>query len=170
MSRTIRDAKLEKWEQRKALANKQRHFRDIGDGIALCYRRGAANRSGTWATRIRASDGRYALRSLGFADDYLPADGERVLTYRQASAKAVKEAERGPAPSYTVGAAIDDYLAWFKEHRKSVDETEATIKAHIRPAFSDRPVAELTAEDLKAWRDRLARQKARRRTKKGKEQ
>ena len=116
-------------------------------------RRGAANRGGTWAASIRGNDGRYALRSLGIADDYLPADGER-----------------GPAPSYTVGTAIDDYLAWFKENRKSVDGTEATLAAHIRPAFGDRSLASLTAEDLKTWRDKLARQRARKRTKKGKTQ
>ena len=114
MARTVRDAKLEKWEQRSKLKPKQRHFRDIGDGVALCYRRGAASRGGTWAARIRGEAGRYALRAIGVADDYLPADGERVLTYRQASAKAIEEAERGPAPAYTVSNAIDDYLAWFK--------------------------------------------------------
>src|SRR5439155_8621242 len=116
----VRDAKLEKWEQRKGLTAGQRHFRDIGDGVALCYRRGAANRSGTWSARIRGDDDRYALRSLGVADDFLPADGKRVLTYRQASAQAIVEAERGPAPSYTVSNAIDDYVAWFKDHRKSI--------------------------------------------------
>jgi integrase len=107
---------------------------------------------------------------LGVADDYLPADGERVLTYRQACAKAIQEAERGPAPSYTIADAIDDYLAWFKDHRKSIDATEATIDAHIRPAFEGRTVASLTAEDVKAWRDKLARQHARKRTRKGKKQ
>lgn len=170
MARTVRDSKLEKWEQRSKLKPKRRYFRDIGDGIALCYRRGGSDRGGTWAARIRDSKGRYGLRAIGVADDFLPADGKRVLTYRQASAKAVQEAERGPAPSYTVALAIDDYLAWFREHRKSVDETEATINAHIRPSFGDRTVASLTSDDLKAWRDRLARQRARKRTRKGKEQ
>jgi integrase len=170
MARTVRDSKLEKFEQRSKLKPKQRHFRDIGDGVALCYRRGAADRSGTWSVRIRGEDDRYALRSLGIADDYLPADGARVLSYRQASANAIKEAERGPAPSYTVAKALDDYLAWFREHRKSVTETEASIEAHIRPAFLDRTVASLTTEDLKSWRDRLARQSARKRTRKGRKQ
>jgi hypothetical protein len=137
MARTVRDSKLEKWEQRSKLTPRRRHFRDIGDGVALCYRRGAANSSGTWSVRIRGDKGRYALRSLGIADDFLPADGERILSYRQASTKAIQEAERGPAPSYTVSDAIDDYVSWFKDHRKSLDATEATIDAHIRPAFED---------------------------------
>ncbi|HEX8741177.1 MAG TPA: site-specific integrase, partial [Casimicrobiaceae bacterium] len=91
MARTVRDAKLEKWEQRSKLKPQKRYFRDIGDGVALCYRRGAANRSGTWAARIRNDQGRYTLRTLGTADDFLPADGDSVLTYRQASARAVEE-------------------------------------------------------------------------------
>lgn len=170
MARTVRDAKLEKWEQRSRLQPQRRHFRDIGDGIALCYRRGSANSNGTWSVRIRDSKGRYALRALGFADDFLPADGERVLTYRQANTAAIAEGERGPAPAYTVAEAAADYLAWFRDNRKSIEATEATIKAHILPAFAARAVASLTTDDLKAWRDRLARANARKRTGMGKAQ
>lgn len=170
MARTVRDARLETWEQRSSLKSKRRYFRDIGDGIALCYRRGGPNRGGTWAARIRGTEGRYSLRTLGLTDDFLQANGESVLTYRQACAKAVQEAKRGPAPSYTVGQALDDYLVWFREHRKSVEETEASIEAHIRPELGERPVASLTATELKAWRDKLARQKARKRTGIGKAQ
>jgi integrase len=171
MARTVRDSKLEKWEQRSRLVPKRRYFRDIGDGIALCYRRGGTNVTGTWAARIRDDkNGRYALRSLGAADDYLQADGKRVLTYRQACQRAVEVAERGPTPAYTVNDAIKDYLAWFRENRKSIDETEAAINAHIRPVLGDRALASLTAGDIKAWQYALARQKARKRTGLGKAQ
>lgn len=168
MARTVRDTKLEKWEQRSKLKPGRRYFRDIGDGIALCYRRGAAG--GTWSARIRGTDGRYVLRALGVADDYLPSDGDRVLTYRHASAKAVEEAERGPAAPYTVDDACKAYLTWFREHRKSIDATEATINAHILPALAGRTLASLTADDLKEWRDKLARAHARKRTRRGKAQ
>ena len=170
MARTVRDAKLETREQRSKRTPKLRHFRDIGDGVALCYRRGAADASGTWSARIRDVSGRYVLRSLGVADDYLPSDGARVLTYRQASAKAIELAERGPISSYTVADAAKDYLAWFAENRKSLETTEATISAHILPALGGRPVASLTAEDIKSWRDHVARQRARRRTGRGRAQ
>jgi integrase len=69
-----------------------------------------------------------------------------------------------------VSDAIEDYLAWFKEHRRSGDATKAAIYAHIMAPLGDRPVAELTATDLKAWRDKLARQRPRKRTRKGKAQ
>jgi integrase len=167
MARTVRDAKLEKWEQRRKLGLRARHFRDIGDGIALCYRRGASDAGGTWSARLREGE-RYTLRSLGIADDFLPADGDRVLTYRQATAKAIELAGRGPAPDYTVSRACDEYLAWFEDHRKSVDATKATIEAHIRPALGDAVVATLSAEEIKGWRDKLAKQRARKRTGRGK--
>jgi hypothetical protein len=35
MARTVRDTKLETWEQRFRLQIDRRYFRDMGDGIAL---------------------------------------------------------------------------------------------------------------------------------------
>jgi hypothetical protein len=57
------------------------------------------------------------------------------------------------------GAAPDG----FRDNRKSVDTTEATIAAHILPGFADRTVDSLTAENIKAWRDKLARAHSRKR-------
>jgi len=110
------------------------------------------------------------LQRLGSADDYTEADGVNALTFDQAQEKARELAAHRPAPAYTVGEAIDDYMAWYRENRKAVEATEATIRAHIRPALGKRPVAELTAAELKEWRDRLARAMARRRTARGKAQ
>jgi integrase len=137
--------------------------------LALRYRR-TAQGYGVWYARIVDDRGNAREPRIGTADDYADADGKSVFDWKQAQAQARKLAERGPAPSYTVANAIDDYLAWFGEHRKSVEATEATIKAHIRPSLGDCTVASLTSDDLKAWRDRLARQRARKRTRKGKEQ
>lgn len=75
-----------------------------------------------------------------------------------------------PAPSCTVKDACDDYLAWFRDNRKSVEATEATVNAHILPAFLNRTVASLTGEDIKLWLDKLAWSRARKRTRKGKAQ
>jgi integrase len=142
------------------------HQATLEPGLALRYRQ-TAQGVGIWYARIR---GHKSDVRIGVADDYAVADGVNVFDWKQAQAKARELAERGPAPSYTVPKALDDYLAWFREHRKSVQETEASIEAHIRPAFVDRTVASLTAEDLKAWRDKLARQPARKRSGKGRKQ
>lgn len=166
MARTRRDDKLDNRTARLKLPRGKWHQCTLEPGLALRYRR-TSQGVGVWYARIA---GATTDPRIGLADDYTDADGASVFDWKQAQASARDLAERGPTPSYTVSQAIDDYLAWFREHRKSVEETESTIEAHIRPALADRPVASLTASELKAWRDALARQRARKRTKKGKKQ
>jgi len=169
MARSARDTRLDNRTNRLKLERGRRFQVTLRDGLALCYRR-TAKGYGVWKARVEGADGHETLQRIGPADDYTDADGVTTFSYFQAQDRARTLAKVKPTPSYTVATAIDDYLAWFEEHRKSVDETKATIEAHIRPAFSDRTVASLTAEDLKFWRDKLARQRARKRTKKGKVQ
>jgi integrase len=169
MARSIRDGKLDNRTGRLKLARGRRYQVTLRDGLALCYRR-TAQGYGVWKARIEGLDGREAMQRIGPADDYADADGVTVFTFFQAQDRARALAEAKPLPAYTVGNAIDDYLAWFKEHRRSIASTGAAIEAHILPAFKDQAVSSLTAEDLKTWRDKLARQKARKRTKKGKQQ
>jgi integrase len=169
MARSARNSKLENRTARLKLVRHKWHQATLEPGLALRYRR-TVQGFGVWYARIVDSDGKAAEPRIGVADDFADADGDSVFDWKQAQAEARKLAERGPAPSYTVAKAIDDYLAWFREHRKSVDATEAAIEAHIRPALGERTVASLIAEDLKAWRDKLARQSARKRTGKGKKQ
>ena len=169
MARTARNSSLDNRTARLKLPRHKWHQATLEPGLALRYRR-TAQGFGVWYARIMDAKGNASEPRIGLADDYADADGTRAFDWKQAQAEARKLAERGPAPSYTVADAIDDYLVWFKEHRKSVAGTEATIKAHLRPDFEDRAIATLTAEDIKAWRDKLARQKARKRTRKGKQQ
>ncbi len=169
MARSAKDTRLDNRTARLKLAKSRRYQVTIRDGLALCYRR-TAQGFGVWKARIEGVDGRETLQGIGAADDYTDADGVEVLDFYQAQDRARDLAKHRPAPSYTVGEAIDHYLTWYREHRKAVEATEATIRAHIRPAFGDRPVASLTATELKAWRDKLARQPARKRTGIGKAQ
>jgi integrase len=64
----------------------------------------------------------------------------------------------------TVEEAVKHYLKWFKEHRKSYRETEATVNAHILPAFGKDLVTELTTPMIRRWHDHLATQPARKRS------
>lgn len=117
--------------------------------------------------RIKQSDGRYALRLLGLADDHANSDGSTILSFAEAQRRATTlenqvKLEGGlvvrPA---TVAEAAETYLSWFKEHRKSVNETASVIRAHILPKLGLRPVAELRASELRAWHNKLAEQPAR---------
>ena len=52
----------------------------------------------------------------------------------------------------TVAEAAEKYLAWFREHRKSVTETEHTVRVHILPTLGERRIADLKAPALRKWR------------------
>jgi integrase len=170
MARSAKDVRLDNRTARlKKLEKGRRYQVTLRDGLALCYRR-TSQGFGIWAARIEDADGREELRRIGPADDYTDADGVTSLNYVQAQDIAREMAQHRPPPAYTVKDACAEYLSWFRDNRKSIEATEATIKAHILPAFTDRTVASLTAEDIKAWRDRLARGHARKRTRKGKAQ
>ena len=80
MARTVRDAAIGTRESRLKLKAGRRYWRGIHEGLALCYRRGGQG-SGSWSARLKLSDGRYALRALGTADDHAPANGADVLTF-----------------------------------------------------------------------------------------
>ena len=132
-------------------------------GYRPSERRGDA--AGQWYGGVYLGGGRYRWQALGAADDHHDADGEIVLSYAQAhdAALALLE-ERAPKSAATVADAADAYLKWFRHERKGIASAEATVEAHIRPALGDRPVADLTRAELKAWLARVARAPARLRT------
>ena len=171
MAHTVRDANLESREARLRLKKEARHWTRIHSGLSLCYRRGPGG-SGTWSARLLLESGRYALKSLGVADDYADADGRKVLAFKDAQKAALAyEAEEqrsggGLDRKLTVKKAADDYLDWFRSHRKGVAMAESAIRTHILPAFGDRTIASLTSAELRAWLDKLATKPARLRTSK----
>lgn len=169
MARTNRSAKLDSRRSRLDLPRQEWHQSTIEQGLALRYRRASAG-YGVWFARIEWPNAKRQDVRIGMADDYSDADGANTFNWKQAQAEARRLAERGPVAHYTVGDAADDYMEWFRQERKSADETAATIAAHVRPHLGDRPVVELTAEEIEAWRDKLARSKARARTGMGKAQ
>lgn len=169
MARSAKNTKLDNRTARLKLNKGRRYQVTLREGVALCYRR-TAQGFGMWKVRAEGADGRETMYGIGAADDYTDADGVEVLDFYQAQDRARDLAKARPTPAYTVGDAIDAYLRWYRENRKAIEATEVTIRAHIRPALGNRPIAELTAEELKDWRDKLARAKARRRTARGKAQ
>jgi integrase len=134
--------------------------------LALCYRRGGQG-SGSWSARLKLSDGRYALRALGTADDHAPANGADVLTFAQAQKAALglqdqaKRDEGIVTRPATVAEAAEAYLTWFRAHRKSVKETEHCIRVHVLPYLGERRIADLKAPELRKWLDERAAQPAR---------
>lgn len=165
------------------------YWRFISEGRYLGYRKQRGNPEiRKWCARVfieaRRDAGKapYLKTTLGVADDKVPADGETVLNYAQALKGAMAwcdEQERrslGLAPRplgpYTVGHAVEDYLGWYKEHRRGYDNfARPYLRAHVLSApLARRQVEHLTAEEIKRWHIQLARTPPRTRTKRGKPQ
>ena len=169
MPRTPADAPLTTRTARERLTPRMEpYWRSVEGGIALGYRRGL--RGGTWRVRVLDA-GRYREERLGRADDALPADGAKVLDYRQAQAKAVAwgararriaaglEAEpaKGPVKAYTVADAMMDYLADLEaKGSRSVRNTRITANAQIIPTLGATALARLTRDRVKDWHRALA--------------
>jgi hypothetical protein len=151
--RAPRDAKLETREARRGLAKSSDvYWRSLGQGLALGYRRGR------WWVRER-TNGHYAKRSIGQSDDHAEANGRDVLSYRDACRLAYggKEAqELARDRAYTVADAIEDYMRWYKAHRKAVQTTTVAIERRILPELGRRAVEQLTAREIRAWHERIA--------------
>lgn len=171
MGRATRDTRLETRSAREKLKSTgTRYWRKISKGLALGYRKGTKV-AGTWYARLAMADNRYAVQSLGIADDYEDADGVRVLDYFQAQHAAQSRANQHTqqnagvvSDSYTVGEAMDDYLRWYGANRKAITETTHAIEAHIRPALGHRLVCELKTKEIRQWLEKLATTPARTRT------
>ena len=171
MARAPRTSKLETRTSRLKLAQRARHFVTIGDGLALAYRR-TERGFGTWQARLWDGE-RYHYRNLGVADDYQDANGVDLLTFYQAQSAAKLVADEAKANAgivrvpLTVGQAAENYLEWFRVHRKSVAATETALKAHILPKWGASNIADLRTEQIRAWHTSLASKPARKRTKLG---
>lgn len=169
MARAARDSRLETRTARLKLETGKRYFLAIAGGLSLMYRRTVRGGGyGTWSARIAAEDGRESLHRLGDADDHHEADGTTVLNFPQAQEKARALAREARATiagkPVTVAAASDHYMGWFRESRRSVKETESTIRAHILPTLGDKLLMDLDTIAIRRWHERLATTPARKRT------
>jgi integrase len=123
-----------------------------------------------WLARLIDSRGRRET-SLGSADGALDADGERILDYTQAQAKARNwlaslDAESKPGP-YTIDRCLDEYIADYKRRGgKALDRLEITADAFIRRQLGTHEVDSLKPTMIREWHAALAEAPARLRTRK----
>lgn len=165
MARLSRDARLETRDARTKLKQgTEPYWRQIYPGVSIGYYKGP--RGGTWFARVYRGD-HYEKVKLGWADDHADANGMDVFSYQEAHHKALalattaaKQERHIPIGPYTIGQCLDDYLEWFKAHRKSYNATSNAMKTHIRPTFDKRRINELTTTELKRWHQKLAVTKA----------
>jgi integrase len=153
-----RTAKLETATARRRLeVRKKPVWTTISPGIGLGYRRNAG--PGTWSVRSTNSDGADWIKRIGLADDLEPADGRHVLTYWQAIDVARAMARRQPGADdanrpVTVSEALDRYQRDL-ESRGADAQNANRVRRHLTPSLATKPVALLTMNDLRHWRDGL---------------
>lgn len=173
MPRKVKDRDLgDRTARQRLKASPKPYWRLLSSGHHLGYRRhhGAPPR-GSWIARRYVGEGRYLETVLGTADDGIEANGADVLDFSQAQERARqwfgREVEEEKSPPYTVSQCVEDYLAWYKLHRKGFDRVGYSIAAYVVPGLGDHQVATLTTADLRRWHEAIAANGRRLRTKDG---
>ena len=170
MARTVRDSNLETRTARgKLKSSGQPYYRGLEPGLHLGYRKPRTG-AGKWLAR-RNVEGTYSYHPLGTADDYSDADGQIILSYKQAQDAARKvQVGRGIG---TVAEAIEAYLQALEADgraQSSLRRTRYDVAASILPALGGVELAKLTREQLQRWFNDLARRPVRLRTRPGEKQ
>jgi len=145
-----------------------KYYQDaLGTNLYLRYKRPEGAKTGTWIARsYNPKTGKVTQGRIGDADDFLAADGVKVLTFAQA--KTLAEAWAAPKPvaaptatsikGVTVRDVITAYVEEAKATRKdprTAEDSRQAAEANIIPALGDVLVADLTVEGLKSWRNGL---------------
>jgi integrase len=176
MARTIRDAKLDSRSARsRLLQRREPYWRSISSGLAVGIRKGA--NGGTWIARHYSAEHGRRYCALGTADDIADADGLHVLDFDQAQERArawfkslAGQDHGGPIGRLTVAVAMDQYLEYLEKDGRSqeaIKDARYRDLAFIREPLGKLQVDALTADQLRQWRDKLAKAPPRLRTKSG---
>lgn len=155
-------------ETRKKLKSSGKpHLEGFEKGLDFGYRKG--QRGGSWVIRRYLGDRKYAVETIGAADDDAEADGVKILTYHQARdrararTQAIAEEARVASlgPVVTVRTAVEDYLT-LREKREAKDHVGKGVKRDARSrltkhvlavaTLSEKSLASLTRNDLSRWR------------------
>jgi len=173
MPRTSRSAAMDTPTKRKSLPAGAYHQEPLPAGGYLRYRCPALDRAGAWFVQDRDPvTGKLAQTRLGEADDKQQADDHKVFDYAQArgaaegwvkerflARKSISSGASSPGKLRTVRDVFAYYIADAKQTRKAVKtamDAEQAAAANILPELGDILVAELTADAIEAWRDKLA--------------
>jgi integrase len=173
MAGTVKHVRLETASARERLKRgRQPHWQALVEGkVHLGYQRWRGDDEGRWVLRRYVGNGRYRVESLGRADDAASANGERILSYEQAEAKArAMVAVPGKIAHLTVRKAIEHYVEFKRGRGQPVGDLISRTGAHILPVLGDLVVAELKADVLRRWLASMADAPAQTRSKDGKPQ
>jgi hypothetical protein len=156
VAKTVRERKLDSPAARAKLKHSGKpYWRAIDTGLHLGYRKGL--HGGKWVLRRYLGNEKYAVETIGAADDHSAADRINILDFFQAQKKAREIAALAKAPQSakgppTVAAAMNAYFERLKlEGSKSLADARGRAKRHILPELGNVPVADLTRDTISQW-------------------
>ena len=162
----MRDASLETPTARRKLTPRRKpYYRKIDKELQLGYRKG--KHSGSWVLRRYLGSGKYKVESFATADDNVGADGRSVLDYWQAVERTRQLFSRKTGAAlthsgpYTIGDAIEDYLAYVQAYKKDVSNTRNRALNWIVPPLGKLDCEKLTRERIERWLKDVAASPAR---------
>ena len=138
--------------------NKKPYWERLGPGLSLGYRRN--DHAGSWSIRAADGAGGEWLRRIGTADDYEHANSKDVLSYEQAVAEARRlyrgkdDAQHDPSKPVTLDEALTRYESDLIA-RSARPYNARIARYHLTPSLLSKPLALITADELRAWRNRL---------------
>jgi integrase len=124
-------------------------------------------RRDNWYMRYRLPDGTESRRRIGPAHKGGGRPPEGYFTKRTAHAALdafLTDARRGLLPAVdrtgaTFSDAIDEWLRYTEAERgiraTTLREYGSAVDKHIRPAFGDRRIEDITTPDIERWKARL---------------
>jgi integrase len=158
MARKVRHSSLETRTARLKLAVRRKPYSgpSLARGVALMYRRNKTN--GTWVLKASDGHGKYWTKAIAEADDHDESNGKAILNFFEAQDQAKKlargeDGSTGNAP-ITVDGALKDYRRDL-EARAANPYNADHPRLHLTSLLLAKPVALLTATELKKWRDDL---------------
>jgi integrase len=151
MARTSTDWPITTPAQRSRLAARHEpYWRSIHPGLHLGYR------TGKWILR-RTEDGHTVKKRIGIADDATKADGQTVLSFKQAVDICINTATPA-AGGYTVQQAWDAYIADYEVRSgKDTRGMQGQYDRHIKPVMGNVKVDDLKAARIRRWLNDMAR-------------
>ena len=160
MGRKRRSVRLQTKEVRRVLPVAHApYWFEVRPLLHIGFRKG--RRSGTWLLRENLGGKQYKRRVGNADDENVDADHVTVLSFEDVLKLATADDRPTAAlvPRYTVNAALAAYWAHrrAKSAKSSVESDKVKIKAHVVEKFGETDVADLTMEDLLAWRDSMVK-------------
>lgn len=170
MARTMRDGSLSNRTNRLKLPIRQEpYWAALAPGKHLGYYR--TRTGGSWVAKWRDKDsGARRKTTFGIADDFQEANGAEVLSWEQASDKALEwfkeknheaalqvQGEDLPQGAATVRDALNLYIRYARrEGQKGVDIAVQVINARILPELGNVELAKLNPGRIERWKESLA--------------